>query len=153
MLPLFLQSAPGTLNVSRVNVSVLITAITSDENWWNDSQVIFCRSSDNLWNLYLNAYKNGWEYLLLCLPRLDICILAFTSDKQVWAKMFTFQVYTEDIHFSLLSRATSQRAPKFSGVRTCGGLLVGAHGLPTMQIYDVLLNNHSYKCHTLTIHY
>ncbi len=32
----------------------------------------------------------------------------------------------------ILSRATSQRAPKFGGVRTCGGLLVS--GPPTMQM-------------------
>ena len=32
----------------------------------------------------------------------------------------------------ILSFATSQRAPKFGGMRTCGGLLVS--GLPTLQM-------------------
>ncbi len=37
-----------------------------------------------------------------------------------------------------MSRATSQRAPKFGGVRTCGGLLVS--GLSTMQTQNPLYN-------------
>ncbi len=48
----------------------------------------------------------------------------------------------------ILSRATSQRAPKFGGVRTCGGLSVSDQCKSV-----VLLNNHSYQCHTLAIHY